>query len=151
MRYSVESAYQASKVFERGGPYIDLLGKSSREAKKDIRLKNSGRLRWFVFYGKQWELEPKTAFYDWLYLNALDKNEDPSLEICKYSAFTDIEFNPEKSINCQAYSAALYVALSRRGILREALCSQESFLSVIKGALINNAHENQEIQSPLIP
>lgn len=149
MRFSVESAYQSSKVFERGGPHIDLLTKSSGEAKKDIRLKNSGSLLKFVFYGQEWKLEPKTAFYDWLYLNALDRNEDLSLQVCKYSAFTDIEFNPKRSINCQAYSAALYVALSRRGLLRHALSSQDSFLSLIKVARINNAHENQQLQLSL--
>jgi len=149
MRFSVESAYQASKVFERGGPYIDLLTKSSRKAKKDVRLKYSGRLLKFVFFGQEWKLEPKTAFYDWLYLNALDENEDLSLQICKYSAFTDIEFNPKQSINCQAYSAALYVALSKRGLLRDALCSQESFLSVIEDVRLNNSLENQESQFSL--
>ena len=149
MRFSVESAYQASKVFERGGPYIDLLKESSRKAKKDIRLKDSGRLLKFVFYGQEWKLEPKTAFYDWLYLNALHKNEHMASQVCKYSAFTDIEFNQQKSINCQAHSAALHVALSRRGLLRDALSSRESFLSVIKGARINNANENEELQLSL--
>jgi hypothetical protein len=147
--FSVESAFQASKVFQRGGPYVDLLEKSSREAKKDARLRESGRLTKFLFYGEEWPLEPKTAFYDWLYLNALEKNKELSLAACQYSAFTDIEFNPKKSINCQAYSAALYVALSKRGILQEALSSQASFLSAIKGAAINNAYENQRIQSSL--
>ncbi|WP_415860200.1 DUF6977 family protein, partial [Salmonella enterica] len=37
--FTVESAFQASKVFELGGPYVDILDKSSIEAKKDIRLK----------------------------------------------------------------------------------------------------------------
>ena len=40
--FSVESAYQASKVFEKGGPYLDLLNLSSTDAKTDRRLKNSG-------------------------------------------------------------------------------------------------------------
>ena len=42
--FSVETAFQSSKVFEKGGPYIDLLNCTSREAKKDIRLKESGNL-----------------------------------------------------------------------------------------------------------
>ena len=33
--YSVECAFQGSKVFERGGPYVDILDMTSREAKKD--------------------------------------------------------------------------------------------------------------------
>lgn len=36
--YSVECAFQSSKVFENGGAYTDLLYKTSREA-KDERLK----------------------------------------------------------------------------------------------------------------
>ena len=31
--------------------------------------------------------------------------------------FTDIEFNPEKSLNCQAYSAALYSSMVKNKIL----------------------------------
>ena len=41
--FSVESAFQSSKKFELGGPYLDILEKSSREAKKDNRLKMSGK------------------------------------------------------------------------------------------------------------
>ena len=35
----------------------------------------------------------------------------------QYQAFTDIEFNPEKSLNCQAYSAALYLSMIKNNIL----------------------------------
>jgi hypothetical protein len=35
----------------------------------------------------------------------------------QYQAFTDIEFNPEKSLNCQAYSAALYLSMVKNNIL----------------------------------
>ena len=74
-KFSVECAYQSSKVFERGGPYIDLLEKKSIEAKKDPRLNESGRLIKYQFYGQEWSLEPKTAFYDWLYINALGRRQ----------------------------------------------------------------------------
>ena len=43
--FSVECAYQASKVFEFGGPYLDILDKTSREAKTDPRLKSSGKFQ----------------------------------------------------------------------------------------------------------
>ena len=36
---SIESAFQGSKVFENGGPYQDLYNVSSRDAKKDQRIK----------------------------------------------------------------------------------------------------------------
>ena len=41
--YSVECAFQASKVFEHGGPFVDLFDVSSRAAKTDRRLRESGK------------------------------------------------------------------------------------------------------------
>lgn len=137
--FSVESAFQSSKKFEFGGPYLDILEKSSREAKKDNRLKMSGKLIAFEFYGRQWPLEPKTIFYDWLYIRAVYKNKDLANQILEYDAFTDIEFNPDKSINCQARSAALFVSLSKRNLLEYSMKSIENYFNVI----VNNNKENK--------
>jgi hypothetical protein len=148
--FSVECAYQASKVFERGGPFTDLLNRTSLEAKRDPRLTEFGRLTKFVFFGKEWQLEPRTAFYDWLYMNALHKHSELAGAVLKYSAFSDIAFNPERSINCQAYAAALYVSLSRRGLLSDAfLKSQSEYLATVTSMRINNAHENTASQDQL--
>lgn len=49
----------------------------------------------------------------------------------KYDGFTDIEFNPEKSINCQARAAALFVSLSRRGLLELAMTSIDNYIKII--------------------
>jgi len=130
-RISVESAFQGSKVFKHGGPYEDLLYVPSIKAKKDERLRNSGELLYFNFFGQKWPLEPKTLFYDWIYLNALHRNQSLSSEVVKFKAFTDIEFNPEKSINCQAHSAALFVALSQRGLINKALSSPSEFKNLM--------------------
>lgn len=130
-KFSVEVAFQGSKVFEKGGPYTDLLNGTSREAKKDSRLKESGNLTGFKFYGREFPLSPKSYFYDWLYLKALNQNPSLAKRLLEFSAFTDIEFNPKKSINCQAYSAALYVSLEKNNKLEEALSSKESFLQVL--------------------
>ena len=62
----LECAYQGSKVFEHGGPYTDLYSVDVRTAKRDPRLKESGRLTGFLFEGFRFPLEPKTVFYDWL-------------------------------------------------------------------------------------
>ena len=129
-RVSVECAFQGSKVFADGGPYTDLYAVSSREAKTDPRLKQSGRLVAFEFNQVRWPLEPLTAFYDWLYCQALDENPDLSGHVASCRAFSDIEFNPEKSINCQAYSAAMFASLTRRGLLRGAMTSQAAFVEV---------------------
>ena len=148
--FTVETAYQSSKVFQNGGPYKELLYGTSIEAKKDQRLKESGSLKYFEFFGVKWPLEPKTAFYDWVYLNALRKNIWVYEKLDDYDAFTDIEFNPKKSINCQAYSVALFKSLRRRGLLDDALESQESFLDIVGGRPVNNANENTNIQGNLI-
>lgn len=129
--FSVESAYQASKVFEYGGPFIDLLDKESAQAKKDPRLRKSGRLTKFVFYRQEWPLEPKSLFYDWLYINALKSNSTSVRDLHNFNAFTDIEFNPNKSVSCQAHSAALYISLIRRDLLSKALASPESYIDVV--------------------
>lgn len=131
--YSVESAFQSSKVFERGGPYKDLLKKTSREAKKDPRLKESGKLVSFYFSKRIFPLFPTTYFYNWLYINALHLHHELTDELMQYTAFTDIAFNQNKSINCQACAAAIYVSLTRSGMLEKAIASPESFLSVVYG------------------
>lgn len=146
--FNVECAYQGSKVFELGGPFIDLFGMSAREAKRDERLKSSGRLVGFRFFGNDWALEPRTAFYDWLYINALKKKPGAIDELLKYSAFTDIEFNPERQVNCQAYSVALFVSLHQRAMLPDSL-TKEAFLSMIRGRAVNNAAEDQTLQGAL--
>lgn len=147
--FSVESAFQSSKTFEHGGPYSDILKMTSREAKKDPRIKESGRLVGFRFFGTDWELEPLTAFYDWLYINALKKQPDHARQVLNYSAFTDIEFNPERSINCQAYSVALYASLQRRNLLEYAISSKSAFLEVVTGAVTSNARQDETIQAGL--
>jgi hypothetical protein len=130
-KFSVECAFQSSKVFEQGGPFIDLLDRTSREAKKDQRLKESGELLKFIFYDREWDLLPRTAFYDWLYINALNANPQYHEELSQYQAFTDIEFNPEKSINCQANSIAMFLSLKQKGLLDQ-VKNQKTFLDLHK-------------------
>lgn len=129
--FSVESAFQAGKVFENGGPYLDLLDVPSKAAKRDERLKNSGRIIAFEFDGKRFETEPKTCFYNWLYIHALQLHEELAEPLLNYDAFTDIEFNPQKSLNCQAEAAAIYVSLSKQGLLEEALQEKERFKEIV--------------------
>lgn len=149
--FSLECAYQASKVFEHGGPFVDLLNVKSIEAKRDPRLNQHGRLTKFRFFGMDWDLLPRTAFYDWLYINALHKRPDLAKKVLTYRAFSDIAFNPERSINCQAYAAALYVSLHERGLLTdEVLKNQQAYLSVINTGAVSNAHEDTQAQNRLI-
>ncbi len=104
----LENIFQSSKKYENGGPYLDLLNVAPKDAKRDERHKNSGRLISFIQNGIEWPLEPKTAFYDYIYALAVMEKYGKSLDLSKYSWFTDIEFNPSKSINCQARAIAIY-------------------------------------------
>lgn len=156
IKFSVETAFQASKVFENGGPFLDLYEKSSREAKKDRRLKESGNLVRFSYFNREFSLNPKTFFYNWLYINTLSQQKKLSEEILEYNAFTDIEFNPEKSINCQAEAAAIYVSLCKSDLINDALSSVESFEKIVydlkseEDKLNKNISENKSEQLRLM-
>ena len=129
--YTVESLFQSSKVFKDGTNNKDLLDKTSLEAKQEARLRNHKELECFDYFGYRWELEPKTMFYDWLYINAVSQNKKLLEELVKYDAFTDIEFNPNKSLNCQAKSAAMLITLYNNNLLEIALQSVENFKKII--------------------
>ena len=130
----LENVFQSSKVFGDAGPFVDLLKVTPLDSKRDPRIRSSGALTAFRYFGRDWPLEPKTVFYDWLYVNALAAQPRLAERVVQYDAFTDIEFNPKKSINCQAYSAALFCALAKRSLLDEAQ-SPDNFirLAVARG------------------
>lgn len=128
--YPLENIFQSSKVFENGGPYRDLLNVHPRDAKRDGRLRTSGRLTGFSINDVFWENEPKTMFYDWLYIRSLLRNSNLSKKLLEYNAFTDIEFNQEKSINCQARSAAIFVSLSKLGKFEEVFINKQEFRKI---------------------
>ena len=112
----IEAAFEGSKVFAETGQHPDLYHvPDGREIKRRIKELGLDKIVAFRFEARDWELEPKTAFYDWLYLRGLTRlmGQDPSLDeqLTDYRGFTDIEFNPAKSINCQARSCALYCSL----------------------------------------
>lgn len=137
----LECVFQACKVFENGGPFLDLLSRSPTEAKRDSRLSESGRLTGFSYGDETWPTVPLTSFYDWIYLQALQTAPDLAEAVKEFGIFTDIAFNPAKSINCQAASIALFVSLSKRGILGEVLSSKDRFLSALEH---ENARQNEK-------
>jgi len=146
----LESAYQGSKVFSGGGPFTDLYTREAREAKKDERLKASGSLVGFRFADVSWGLEPKTAFYDWLYLRSLFEFSDFLQRLFGYDGFTDIEFNPETSLNCQARSCALLVSLMKKHLLSKAVEDRETFISILRPDAFAQPHSQHLRQGQLL-
>lgn len=142
----LEMAFQGSKVFEDGGPFNDLYyAKDSRDAKRDPRLRESGPLKGFKFGNLWFPLEPKTGFYDWLYINALYEHRDwLRRNILRYAGFTDIEFNPERSINCQARSCALLITLLKNCWIDEAVRSPSAFLRLLSSHHYQPARAHQQ-------
>ena len=128
---TVECIFQSSKKFENGGPYLDLLDVSSNVAKKDKRLRTSGNLVAFVLNGKEYPLIPRTAFYDFVYISALLENKDLCENLDNYNAFSDIWFNPDKSLNCQAEAMALYRGLKQANKLDKAMASFDEFVNEV--------------------
>lgn len=123
----VENIFQSSKVFTNGGPYEDLLFISPPKAKKDERLKNSGELQYFYFNNQKFPLKPTTIFYDYIYCLALYEHKELIDELINYKAFTDIEFNANKSRNCQAHSICIFLVLLKKKLIKEALLDFTNF------------------------
>lgn len=138
---TVESAFQGSKVFRFGGPYQDLYFKSSKVAKQDHRIRNSGEIVGFKYFNREFDKYPKTFFYDWLYLNTLYLYKDIHKKIEKYNAFTDIEFNPKTSFNCQAKSLALFLSLLKRNELENVIEDE----NILKQILIKQSRNVEQI------
>ena len=131
-KISLECAFQGSKVFENNIQYKDLYLVEGIQAKKDERLKKSGNIIGFEFEGNFWENEPKTAFYDYLYIKTIfDNYKNIINELVKFDSFSDIEFNPKKSINCQARTCAILVSLYKMDLLEDALRSKDKFIELV--------------------
>lgn len=139
LRYNgiaLENIFQSAKKYEFGGPYTDLLAVTPKEAKRDDRHSSSGRLVSFYYVNEEWPIEPKTLFYDYIFINALIQNFGMELDLSSYEWFTDIEFNPQKSINCQARSAAIYKLLQKEkrfDVLENKVDWKEYHTSHVKG------------------
>ena len=84
---SVEHIYQSSKVFE------------------------NNKIVNFKYNDCVFENEPAGMFYDYIYMYAILQNHDLIKDFTCYDYFSDIEFNPKKSINTQARAAAIFKTL----------------------------------------
>ncbi len=144
-KISLECAFQGSKQFRGGGPYTDLYDASPWEAKKDARLKESGELIGFNLAGKSFCSEPKDFFYNWIYIKALWENAGYLRRLAPYSAFTDIEFNPKKSLNCQARAVAIAMGLKKAGLLEQCMADEGNFLRTVYREQAPEAFEEMDL------
>ena len=62
------------------------------------------------------------------------KKRDFVKELEVFQGFSDIVFNPNRSINCQARAAALFVSLSKNGLIDEQIFrDKDYYLALITG------------------
>jgi hypothetical protein len=121
--YVFESVYQSSKVFQDGifdtiqhEEWLKLDGYEAKKRSQEIKLP----LVEFRFNQRSFPLEPKTMFFDWLYISCI-KQYNLSFLINQYDYFTDIEFNPEKMVSTQANSLCKYKWLIEHDLVEEYL------------------------------
>jgi hypothetical protein len=125
---TVEELYQKSKILSENN--------KNSSAEKNINIKGSKPIGFLFENFNDWFLDPQnpsSCFYDWLYINAIQQDQNTSLakEIFKFDAFTDIAYNPKKSLSTQARSAALYVALKKMKKIEQTK-NPDQFIKLLK-------------------
>lgn len=131
VKYPLESVYQSAKVFRNSGPFPAVIQMQPRDAKRFIREGAKGDLVEFNLFDKKFPIIPKNAFYDWLYIRSLVDHSDWIRDKVDFSGFTDIEFNPQKQVNCQARAFAEFLSLQRRSLLDRAANDFDFFASLL--------------------
>lgn len=86
-KYSVETIYQNSKIYKDNA----IVG--------------------FKFRNTEFENNPYGMYYDYIYMVALYQNKEYHELIKNYYFFTDLFFNPNKSLNTQARAIAIFKTL----------------------------------------
>lgn len=116
----LEAVYQASKVYEGNiGPHPEMYTRPGGEVKSELKAKTIGlKIVGYNFNGVTYPAEPKHDFYYNLVLRSFAEHPDLGNAVMDYDCFTDITFNPDKGINCQAAAIANYVYLRRSGKAR---------------------------------
>ncbi len=91
--YPVINIFESSKVFEFGGPYRDLLHVDPKDLDEDPRLKESGRLLGFHFEDEPYTLEPRSLFFDYIYIRALHQYKEIQDKLLEYDMISDVTYN----------------------------------------------------------
>lgn len=141
-----EAAFQGSKTFLHRGQLGEAYGSAPREAKALAQsIDRNDELVGFTWSGELWPLEPKSWFYDWLYISAILESYVEATQLLRlYDGFTDIEFNPAKSFNCQARSCAIIASTRNDSQLRKFISNP-----VLMICNANDQSKKQEVQRTL--
>ncbi len=130
----LESVYQSSKIFQYSGQHEVLMDLDPFAAKKEVRKLGQGPIVGFRFLGRTFPTEPVNAFYDWLYIRAIVPHEKWIRENLHFAAYSDIEFTPNKSVNCQGRAVAEFHALSMRGEASKCVHDFDKFRQLLQYA-----------------
>ena len=131
-RTKIECLYQGAKVFEKGGPFPELFALKPIEAKRFFRDKSLGLITHFQVDETIFENLPFHAFYDWLFIRALAEHKDFLREgLEQFGSFSDIEFNPKRSINTQARTIAIIKNLIERDDIEACANSYDYFRTLL--------------------
>lgn len=142
----LESAFQSSRIYvtsdnNRIGPLTQYLKSDGKVAKSAVKKASQGIIcSEYLFDGMRFPVPDFhiSLFYDYLYLNALleDANRDVALQLLTggFNAFSDLA---TKALNTQARSCALFVSLSRLGLI-DRVRDYNAFMELFRVDLTRN-------------
>ena len=129
----ISTVFEATKVFEHGGPFADLLTCEPPKVHKDTRLRTNGELLRYSLEGNEYPVEPyPDSFFEWLYCRALKQFPEKAAQLSRYNAFSDIAAaaDSKKYYGDSSRAAAIYVGLAAAGKL-SCIDSYESFIAEV--------------------
>ena len=111
----IECWYQGSKVYSDGKLNHHLYKVTSLDAK--LASKNKGPVTAFNLQGREFPTDPRTVFYDYLYLLGMCDTYGHDLDLSKYDCFTDVQAVIDIDA-CQARAVCMYKLLQQQGKFR---------------------------------
>ena len=129
----ISTVFEATKVFEHGGPFADFLTCEPPKVHKDTRLRTNGALLRYSLEGSEYPIEPyPDSFFEWLYCRALKQFPEKAAQLSRYNAFSDIAAaaDSKKYYGDSSRAAAIYVGLAAAGKL-PCIDSYESFIAEV--------------------
>lgn len=114
---------------------LELIMKTKTMTVEDVyqgsKIIRDGKIEGFRCGNSYFENNPYGMYYDYIYMLALYQHPELIKQINDYIIFTDIEFNPNKSLNTQARAMAIFKTLLDNNYL-ELLESQSDFKDYYK-------------------